>query len=145
MGTPNRDPQEYSRNLIEYEDPGRCNPIIFLLYSWGSQFGSLWFSVSWRARLQPSTSHNLNEELGGSGSRPQRHFTFNKGPTWLCVAMSVVGWGSVGLRRGLILGLYVREKLSRSFSFCIRDPSLQCSCTRFCVTLHMEAVHSVED
>ena len=39
MGTPNREPQEYSRNLIEYEDPGRYIPIIFLLYSWGSLFG----------------------------------------------------------------------------------------------------------
>ena len=39
MGTPNREPQEYSRNLIEYKDPGRYIPIIFLLYSWGSLFG----------------------------------------------------------------------------------------------------------
>ena len=40
MGTPNREPQEYTRSIIEYKDPGRCNPIIiFLLYSWGSLFG----------------------------------------------------------------------------------------------------------
>ena len=43
MGTPNREPQEYSRNIIEYiveqKDPGRSIPIIFLLYSWGSLFG----------------------------------------------------------------------------------------------------------
>ena len=39
MGTPNREPQEYSRNLIEYKDPGKYIPIIFLLYSWGSLFG----------------------------------------------------------------------------------------------------------
>ena len=37
LGTPNREPQEYSRNIIEYEDPGRYAPIIFLLYCWGSQ------------------------------------------------------------------------------------------------------------
>ena len=24
---------------MEYQDPGRCIPIIFLLYSWGSLFG----------------------------------------------------------------------------------------------------------
>ena len=39
MGTPNREPQEYSRNLKEYKDPGRYIPMIFLLYSWGSLFG----------------------------------------------------------------------------------------------------------
>ena len=39
MGTPNREPQEYGRNLIEYNGPGRYIPIIFLLYSWGSLFG----------------------------------------------------------------------------------------------------------
>ena len=38
MGTPNREPQEYSRSVIEYEDPGRYVPITFLLYSWGSLF-----------------------------------------------------------------------------------------------------------
>ena len=39
MGTPNREPQEYSRNIIEYKDPSRYVPIVILLYSWGSQFG----------------------------------------------------------------------------------------------------------
>ena len=38
-GTPNRAPQEYNRNIIEYKDPGRYTPIIFLVYSWGSLFG----------------------------------------------------------------------------------------------------------
>ena len=39
LGTPNREPQEYSRNIMEYKDPGRYIPIIYLLYSWGSLFG----------------------------------------------------------------------------------------------------------
>ena len=39
MGTPNREPQEYSRNGIKYKDPGKYIPIIFLLYSRGSLFG----------------------------------------------------------------------------------------------------------
>ena len=39
MGTPNREPQEYSRNMIENEDAGRYVPIIFLLSSGGSMFG----------------------------------------------------------------------------------------------------------
>ena len=39
MGTPNREPQEHSRNIMEYKDPGRYIPIIYLLYSWGSLFG----------------------------------------------------------------------------------------------------------
>ena len=30
LGTPNREPQEYSRNIMEYKDPGRYIP-------WGSQ------------------------------------------------------------------------------------------------------------
>ena len=41
METPKREPQGYSRNTIEYQDPGRYIPIIFLLYSWGSLFGVL--------------------------------------------------------------------------------------------------------
>ena len=39
MGTPNREPQEYSRNIIEYKEPGSYIPIIFPLYSWASLFG----------------------------------------------------------------------------------------------------------
>ena len=39
LGTPNWEPQKYSRNIMEYEDPGRYIPIIYLLFSWGSQFG----------------------------------------------------------------------------------------------------------
>ena len=39
MGTPNREPQEYSRNIIEYKDPSRYIPSIFLLHSWGFLFG----------------------------------------------------------------------------------------------------------
>ena len=39
MGTPNKEPQEFSRNIIDYKDAGRYIPIIFLLYSWGSLFG----------------------------------------------------------------------------------------------------------
>ena len=39
LGTPNRELQEYSRNIMEYKDPGRYIPIIYLLYSWGSRFG----------------------------------------------------------------------------------------------------------
>ena len=39
MGTPNREPQEYSRNRMEYRDPGRYIPIILLPYSCGSLFG----------------------------------------------------------------------------------------------------------
>ena len=31
LGTPNREPQEYSRNIMEYKDPGRYIPIIYLL------------------------------------------------------------------------------------------------------------------
>ena len=39
MGTPNREPQEYSRNIVVYKQSGRYIPIISLLYSWGSLFG----------------------------------------------------------------------------------------------------------
>ena len=34
VGTPNMEPQEYSSNILEYKDPARYIPIIFLLYSW---------------------------------------------------------------------------------------------------------------
>ena len=39
MGTPNREPREYSRHVIENQYPGRYIPIIFLLHCWGSLFG----------------------------------------------------------------------------------------------------------
>ena len=39
LGTPNREPQEYSRKIIEYKDPGRYIPIIILGFPvWGSQY-----------------------------------------------------------------------------------------------------------
>ena len=39
MGTPNREPQEYSRNIMGIYLPGSYYSIKFLLYSWGSLFG----------------------------------------------------------------------------------------------------------
>ena len=41
MGTPNREPQEDSRNIMEHKDRGNYIPTFFLLYSWGSLFGVL--------------------------------------------------------------------------------------------------------
>ena len=38
LGTPDREPQEYTRNVMEFKDPGRHIPIKFQLYSWGSLF-----------------------------------------------------------------------------------------------------------
>ena len=38
MGTLNREPQEYSGNIINHKDPGRYIPAIFLGFPvWGSQ------------------------------------------------------------------------------------------------------------
>ena len=41
MGTPNREPQAYSRNILGIYLPGSSfsSILIFLLYSWGSLFG----------------------------------------------------------------------------------------------------------
>ena len=39
MGTPNREPQEYSRNIMGIYLLESLHSIIFLLYSWGSLFG----------------------------------------------------------------------------------------------------------
>ena len=39
MGSSNREPQEYSRNIMEHKDPGRYIPMVFLLYFWTSLFG----------------------------------------------------------------------------------------------------------
>ena len=39
LGTPNREPQEYSRKIIGNYLTGSLCSIIFLLYSWGSLFG----------------------------------------------------------------------------------------------------------
>ena len=55
MGTPNREPQDCSRNRIEYKDPGGYIPIIFLLYSWG-------FPV-WGSQYSPSISYSEGDAL----------------------------------------------------------------------------------
>ena len=39
LGTPNREPQEYSKNIIGICLPGSLHSTIFLLYSWGFLFG----------------------------------------------------------------------------------------------------------
>ena len=39
MGTPNREPQEYSRYIIGIYLPEALYSIIFLLFSWASLFG----------------------------------------------------------------------------------------------------------
>ena len=39
MGTPNREPQEYSRYIIGIYLPGSLYSITFLLYCWGFLFG----------------------------------------------------------------------------------------------------------
>ena len=39
LGTPNREPQEYSRSIIGIYLPGSSYSTKFLLYSWGSLFG----------------------------------------------------------------------------------------------------------
>ena len=41
MGTPKREPQEYSRNIIEHKDPGRYIPTIFLGFPFGVPLKSL--------------------------------------------------------------------------------------------------------
>ena len=83
MGTPNREPQEYSRNIIEIHLPGSLYSIIFLPYSLGSLFGvptavtfktgarveRLGRSVAWRRREAAC------EKAGGrtSGRLAQSH------------------------------------------------------------------------
>ena len=39
LGTPKREPQEYSRYIIGIYLPGSLYSNLFLLYSWGSLFG----------------------------------------------------------------------------------------------------------
>ena len=39
LGTPNRELQEYSRNIIGIYPPGSLYSLLVLLYSWGSLFG----------------------------------------------------------------------------------------------------------
>ena len=72
MGTSNREPQEYSRNIMEYKDPSRYIPLIVLLSSWGSLFGvpsevPVLYRCLYRTMLQPS-----NACLRTSGDVPQR-------------------------------------------------------------------------
>ena len=58
LGTPNREPQEYSRYIIGIYLPGSLYSVIFLLYSWGSLFG-----VPSRVPLQMAASDNAKEYL----------------------------------------------------------------------------------
>ena len=57
MGTPNREPQECSRNIVEYKDPGRCIPLVFLLYSW--DFLGFLFGVPSRVPLSAPYHDNM--------------------------------------------------------------------------------------
>ena len=59
LGTPNREPQEYSRYIIGIYLPGSLYSIIFLLYSWGSLFGvpSRIPSKTLTASNQPEAPH----------------------------------------------------------------------------------------
>ena len=56
---PNREPQEYSRNIVGIYLPGSLHSIIFLLYSWGSLFG-----VPIKVPLQMRTSSLSQDGLG---------------------------------------------------------------------------------
>ena len=51
LGTPNREPQEYSRYILGIYLPGSSYSIIFLLYSWGSLFGVPVESLYYREHL----------------------------------------------------------------------------------------------
>ena len=76
LGTPNREPQEYSRYIIGIYLPGSLYSIIFLVYSWGSLFGVpsrlplfMGFSNYLGARLAWPTAYlNLQPFLMSSGS-----------------------------------------------------------------------------
>ena len=76
MGTPNMEPQEHSRNIIEHKDPGGYILIIFLLFSWGSLFGlpskvPLWggdpHCKSYTTGESQSLSPAANQVLLGAG------------------------------------------------------------------------------
>ena len=62
LGTPNREPQEYSRYTIGIYLPGSLYSIIFLLYSWGSLFG-----VPSRVPLKSAWGYLLQKLLWGVG------------------------------------------------------------------------------
>ena len=69
MVTPKREPQEYGRNMVEYRDPGRYVPTIFLPFSWGSLFGvpskvPLQYAVSGGFSITYTQSHILSTEGG---------------------------------------------------------------------------------
>ena len=54
MGTPNREPHKYSRNIVEYRGPARYIPMIFLRNSWGSLF-----KVPSKVPLQIARKHSF--------------------------------------------------------------------------------------
>ena len=63
MGTPNREPQEHSRNIMGIHLPGSLCSIMFLLYSWGSLFEvpikvPLLFASTWPETLHPKARNS---------------------------------------------------------------------------------------
>ena len=75
MGTPNREPQQCGRKIIEYMDPAGYIPIIFLLYSWGSLFGApikVPISLSnhpFESTHPPEATRKLSEDADFGGTR----------------------------------------------------------------------------
>ena len=87
MGTPDREPQEYSRNLTEYEGPGGYIPIIFLLYSWGSRFGVpskvpsfVQGGVGYQALSYLRLCFNPENEIMRPSPRPQGYLKLRDAP-----------------------------------------------------------------
>ena len=59
---------------MEYKDPGRYIPIIYLLYSWGSQFGvpsRVPFNTEFRRRAQPLPHMALRDARDGDWDTPE--------------------------------------------------------------------------
>ena len=57
---------------MEYKDPGRYIPIIYLLYSWGSLFGvpsRVPFNAAWQECAVSLERHQYNAACAKSGSR----------------------------------------------------------------------------
>ena len=80
MGTPNREPQEYSRSITGIYLPGSSYSIIFLLYSWHSLFGvpiknpvfmHEYWALELRGFWRPQLSEVCKVLLGVSGNLVQ--------------------------------------------------------------------------
>ena len=108
MGTPNREPQEYSRNITGKQDPGRHIPVLFLS-SWGSRvWGVHWLGAQGLDFRRGSPNSRAKWTPGPMQGQPEPEHTWDydnlvENPMRPQLAFGLVQFLIVGSRVGSTL------------------------------------------